>query len=122
MTEQAKTTPTKEPSNTLYVQRWTDLDAPTDPAQFEITNDDGDSHVIRVDRKMRQILEVLDKRTIYCASRCRISHYVNLLRHEKRVEIETDRYSNDADSGRLSYGVFRLVSKVTRIDRQEVRS
>lgn len=108
-------TPTKEPKNTLYVQRWADLPALTETAEFEITNGDGDSHTIHVNKNTRRVFEALWKSPIYCASRCRISHYVNLLRHEYNVEIETDRYSNDPDTGRLTYGVFRLVSKVRRI-------
>ncbi len=119
MTAATQTNPSKEPSNTLYVQRWADLNALTEPAEFEVTNDNGESHVIHADRNLRRVLEALRKQPIYCASRCRVSHYVNLLRHEKRVAIETDRYSNDAASGRMSYGVFRLVSKVRRIKPSE---
>lgn len=120
MSEQSQT-PTKEPRDTLYVQRWADLPALTETAEFEITNGDGDSHIIHVNKNMRRVLEALRKCPIYCASRYRVSHYVSLLRHEKRVEIETDRYSNDPDTGRLTYGVFRLVSKVKRVGSQEVR-
>ncbi|WP_209599718.1 hypothetical protein [Ruegeria sp. HKCCSA071] len=111
----SKTTLTKEPRNTLYVQRWADLPALTDMAEFAITNTDGNSHSIHINKNTRRVFEALWKSPIYCASRCRISHYVNLLRHEYNVEIETDRYSNDPDTGRLTYGVFRLVSKVRRI-------
>ena len=122
MTEQATTTPTKEPRNTLYVQRWADLTSKTEPARYRVEDEDGSSHTITVSKNMRRILDTLMLRPIYCASRCRISHYVNVMRHELSVKIETDRYKNDPASGRMSYGVFRLVSKISQVDEREVQS
>lgn len=122
MTETTTKTPTKEPRNTLYVQRWADLANQTEAARYLVEDENGDSHTITVSKNMRRILDTLMLRPIYCASRCRVSHYINVLRHELRVKVETDRYKNDPASGRMSYGVFRLVSKVTRISSQGVQS
>lgn len=109
------------PPNTLSADRWQDFHSGTELAHYLIEDDNGRSHVITANKLMRRVLETLVQRPVFCASRCRVGHYVDLLRKEKRVHIETDWYSNDKATGRMRYGVYRLVSKVTRIDGQEVR-
>lgn len=109
----------KPTKNTLYVERWLGLNFPTDVAAFEVTNKASESHTIHVSKNMRRVLEGLMEQPLYCASRCRIGHYVDLLRKEQHVDIETDWYSSDPETNRMRYGVYRIVSEVTRIDRAE---
>ncbi|WP_299986669.1 hypothetical protein [uncultured Ruegeria sp.] len=121
-TKQQPTEPMGPPVNALSADAWRDFPNKIEPAQYLVENDNGESHVITVSKNMRRVLEALIQRPVYCASRCRIGHYVHLMRHDKRVEIVTDEYSNDSQSGRMRFGIFTLISKVTRIDGREVQS
>ncbi|MCL6286025.1 hypothetical protein M3P21_21140 [Ruegeria sp. 2012CJ41-6] len=110
----------KPPADTLYVQRWGDLPSPAAPAFYEVTNA-GETHTIHADKLMQRVLEGVMKQPVFCASRCRVGHFIDLLRKDKRVEIETDWYKNDPASGRMRFGVYRLISEVARIDGKEAQ-
>ncbi|MEX0349858.1 MAG: hypothetical protein AB3N15_10590 [Paracoccaceae bacterium] len=112
----------REPSNTLYVEAWHNLPPLTEPATYEVTDKDGETHIIHVSKLRRRVLEALMKQPTYCASRCRLSQYVSFLKHEDKVDIATDLYSNDSATGRMTYGVYRLISKVRRLADKEVQS
>lgn len=111
----------RPPKNALSVDRWNDLPNRVKPASYLVVNGDGSSRTIYASKNLRRVLEALTERQVYCASRCRISEYVRQLRDDLGIEIETDRYPGNPASGAASCGVYRLTSRVTRIDRKAVQ-
>lgn len=109
--------------NTRRVLGWINLSNRTEPAEFEFTTPDGKCKTFWASKNKRRILEALILAPMYCASPCRLSHYVQLMRDELGEDfIETKWYSNDPATGRERFGVYALKYKVTRIVRQAVQS
>ena len=100
------------PSNTLHVNRWDDLPDDIKPATYRIINTD---HKFTVQKKTRQTLDGLIKQPVACASKCRISDRVLLLRRDYGLNIEMEMFQSDGDTQGESFGVYFLESKVERI-------
>lgn len=116
-----KVTEQKPPKNAKRIYRWSDLPSKTTPARYRVTDPDQESRVIILSKRRRQVLEGLIDGPIYAASYCRISDQVLPLRRDHGVEIDCEMYRNDPETGRSTYGVYVLQSKVERIG-EEVRS
>ena len=109
--------------NTRRVLGWINLPNRNDPAEFEFVTDDGKRRTFWASKNKRRILEALMLDPMYCASPCRLSHYVQLMRDELGKDfIETKWYDNDPATGRERFGVYTLGYKVCRVNRQGVRS
>lgn len=108
------------PCNAKRVHRVTDLPKDRNPAQFEIINANSRSHVVILDKRRRQILELLARGPVYCASPIRISDVVHVLKREIGLEVETEFYAGDRVTGAGDFGVYFLRSRVRRLDGQEV--
>ncbi len=113
---------TRPAPGTLWVTGWHSLKSETAIAAFLVESEGADPRTIHVGKNKRRIVEALINNPMYCASPCRLSHYVMELREEQGLNIETEWYSNDPKTGRERYGVYVLKDKVTRIDGNEVRS
>lgn len=109
------------PTNALRVYRWADLPNLTAPALYRVTDPGQEPREIYASKHKRQVLEGLMRSPLYAASYCRLSDQVLPLRRDDGVNIECKMYRGDADTGRQKFGIYFLVSKVTRIDSQEVR-
>lgn len=57
---------------------------------------------------------------VYCASPVRISDIVFVLKRENGLEVDTEFYPGDPETGAGQYGVYFLKSRVRRLIRQEV--
>lgn len=108
------------PHNAKRVLRVADLPKDRNPAQFEITNANSKSRVVILDKRRRQILELLASGPVYCASPVRISDVVYVLKREIGLEVETEFYPGDRAAGAGDFGVYFLRSRVRRLDGQEV--
>lgn len=109
------------PANALRIYRWADLPNLTTPALYRVTDPGQEPREIYASKHKRQVLEGLMRSPLYAASYCRLSDQVLPLRRDDGVNIECKMYRGDADTGRQKFGIYFLVSKVTRIDSQEVR-
>ncbi|WP_170766480.1 hypothetical protein [Ruegeria lacuscaerulensis] len=109
-------------AGTLWVTGWHCLKSETGMGEYLVESEGADPRTLHVSKNKRRVLEALIKGPMYCASPCRLSHYVQMLRDEQGLNIETEWYSNDARTGRERFGVYVLKDKVTLIDSQGVRS
>jgi len=106
----------KPPSNALNSGNWNAISKQTKRTTFEVLGGDGKSRTISVANNCLRVLDCLTKRPLYCASRARISQEVSTLKHRYGLDIETLLYRNDPQTGRKTYGVYFLRSKVKRVD------
>lgn len=104
------------PKNSLRVAGWHSLPLKTRSARYRITKSNGTTHIISVKNHARQVLDGLIVTPVFCASIARVSHFVNILRKEKRVGIHTEPYENDRETSRARFGVFFLTDKVELIE------
>ncbi|WP_439521077.1 hypothetical protein [Marivita sp.] len=102
-------------ADTKRIYKWANLKADTTRASFLIENEGIKPFKITVSLKKRQVLEGLMQSPIMAASYCRISDQVLPLRRDYGVNIVCTIYKNDPETGRETFGVYTLVSKVTRI-------
>ena len=112
----------KPPKNTRRVSRWADLPDCREPAEYLVTDQSGNTRSIWVSKHKRQILEALMRAPMFCASICRLSHFIMGLREVQGLNIETERFSNDPATGRETYGIYKLLDNVTPVGGQGVRS
>ncbi|TNF12798.1 MAG: hypothetical protein EP320_11065 [Rhodobacteraceae bacterium] len=108
------------PRDAKRIYRAADLPKERDPAQFEIISANSKSRVVILDKRRRQILELLARGPVYCASPVRISDVVYVLKREIGLEVETEFYPGDRATGTGDFGVYFLRSRVRRLDGQEV--
>lgn len=110
----------RPPKDALRVYKWADLPGLTEPAEYLVSDPNQEPRKIWVSKHKRQVLEGLMKHPIYAASYARISDQVSPLRHDLGVDIATRIYRNDAETGRKTYGVYFLKSKVVRVAPERV--
>lgn len=96
--------------------RISDLPHNRRPARFLISNQGGEPQTVVLSKRRRQIIELLMRGPVYCASPVRISDVVSVLKHETSIDIHTEFYAGDRDIGAGDYGVYFLRSTVCRID------
>ena len=70
-------------------------------------------------KRQRQVVDLLIKGPVHCASPVRISDMVHILKHEHGIDIETEMYPGDEVTGTGSYGVYFLRSRVRCLDSLE---
>ena len=109
------------PSNTLHVNRWTDLPDRLDPARYRFIKN-GEVHEFTAHKKARQVIEGLMIRPIACASKCRISHYVSLFKRDNGIDIDMTMYrpKDGSPQGGGGFGVYTLQSKIERVSDYEM--
>ena len=102
----------RPPANARDAQAWRDLE-PASPggSTFEFPTKDGEPRRINASKHLEQVLRTLMKAPLYCGSRCRLSHYVMELR-ELGVDIETEGFRSEVETGRQTYGVWFLRSNI----------
>lgn len=105
----------RPPAGTRRIMRVADLPQERGPKKYIIVNEGKAPKVITLSKRLRQILELLMAARVYCASPVRIGASVGILRDDYGIEIATDRYPGNPITGSGPHGVYRLVSKVSRI-------
>lgn len=108
------------PRHAKRVNRVADLPSDRNPATFEIVNEHGKCRIVILDKRRRQILELLTIGPVYCASPVRISDIVHVLKREIGLEVDTEFYPGDRATGAGDFGVYFLRSRVRRLDGREV--
>lgn len=103
-------------ANTQSINRWEDTPKLTSPAEYEISQEHGETRVENLAKGNRRILEALMLCPIYCASRVRISDRVLILKRDYGVAIRTDMYTSDGTSECERFGVYTLDCQVRRLD------
>ncbi len=106
--------------NALWVTTWRDLPCKTEPAQYTVTDEAGETRKIRVSKNKRRIIDALVDGPVHCASPCRLSHFVMGLREEQGLNIETVWFDQDPKAGRARFGIYKLLDQVTRIEERGV--
>lgn len=106
------------PRNAQRIFCVADLPKDRRAACFHITRKDGETLPVILHKRRRQIMELLMRGPVYCASPVRISDIVCILKHECSLEVETVFYHGDKTTGAGDFGVYFLRSQVTRLDGQ----
>ncbi|WP_306131333.1 hypothetical protein [Roseivivax marinus] len=112
-----KFTDMKPPQNAKRIYRWADLPECLAPSKYLVEDSDGKSHEIWCSKNRQRVLEGLMRSPLFSASYTRLSDHVDHLKRSG-VDIETLMFRNDPETGRKTYGIYRLVSKVTRLDHE----
>lgn len=104
--------PEKPPSNTRRIMRVADLPPFRSPRGYWIENGDGEALFVILDKRKRQVLDLLRQSPVYCASPVRLSDVVFVLKRDCGLDVATDFYPGDPDIGTGTYGVYTLKSRV----------
>jgi hypothetical protein len=105
----------KPPAHTQRIERWNDLPAAPKPVRVEVTKPDGTTHRVTVSKNQLRVLRGLELGPIYCASFCRIGHFVNKLRDDAGIGIETHWFKNDQETDRAQFGIYELSDTVREV-------
>lgn len=110
----------KPPSNSQRVHRVADLPPERGPTTYVIVNNDEDPKTMTLQKRKRQIMDLLLQGPVYCASPVRISDIIHILKREIGLDVETKFYAGDKATGSGDYGVYFLKSRVHRSQPQQV--
>jgi hypothetical protein len=108
------------PSSTQRIWRVADLPRSRGAAKYRIEDGNGQGGIVTLSKRRRQVMDLLMQGPVYCASPVRISDIVHLLKRETGVEVDTEYYPGDKETGDGTYGVYLLRSTVTRVEREGV--
>lgn len=100
------------PLNSQRIHRVADLPPYRSPMVYVIANNDEDTHIATLQKRKRQIMDLLLQGPVYCASPVRISDIVHILKREIGLDVETTIYPGDKQTGAGDYGVYFLKSRV----------
>lgn len=115
-----KTNQLKPPANAQRIWRVADLPKHRAPAHYLIATDDGEPTKVLLSKRRRQVMDLLMQGPVYCASPVRISDIVHLLKRETGVQVDTEYYPGDVETGAGAFGVYFCRSNVTLLDNREV--
>lgn len=110
---------TKPPKNSQRIWRVADLPQARAAQSYRFTNTDGSEIKVLLANRRRQVLELLLKGPVYCASPVRLSDIVHVLKRENGLEVHTEFYPGDTETGAGIYGVYFLKSRVARLSALE---
>jgi len=110
----------KAPKDAQRIWRVSDLPKNRNPAWYAITHENGKTETYVLDKRRRQVIDLLVRGPVYCASPVRLSDIVHVLKRETGLNVHTEFYAGDPDTGTGAYGVYFLLSVVERIDGSEV--
>lgn len=111
---------TKPPASAQRIWRVSDLPNTRGDAWYGIRNGDGTETAHRLAKRRRQVLELLARGPVYCASPVRISDIVHILKREIGLDVHTEYYPGDPKIGAGAYGVYFLKSYVRRLAARRV--
>ena len=110
-----KTDDNKPPESARHVWGVSGLSRDRSPATYTIEHADGSVTHHILSKRRRQVMDLLMRSPVYCASPVRISDIVHLLKRETGVDIHTEYYAGDPETGAGAFGVYFLKSKVRRV-------
>ncbi len=100
------------PNGTRWIMAQMNLPQNYGLGRFEIKPLGGVGRTIAISKRIRQVLEALAVGPLYCASTVRLSHYVDILRDDHGVNIETLWFSDNKGPLKTRYGVYVLRDEV----------
>lgn len=103
------------PKGTRWIMGNHDLPQNYGMARFKLKDPQGHSNVISLSKRMRQVWEALAKSPLYCASTIRVGHYVDVLRDDHGVNIDTLWFTDDKGPIKTRFGVYVLRDDVALI-------
>jgi len=107
------------PPNAQRVRCADDLPQTRGAAKYAIHTPDGKTVTQTLCKRRRQVLELLMRGPVFCASPVRISDVVFVLKTKNGLDIETETYPGDPTLGTGDFGVYFLLSRVTRATASE---
>lgn len=102
----------KPPHDARRIRRVADLPPERRAACYLIQNGDEPPRSVILDKRKRQVLDLLRQAPVFCASPVRVSDVVFVLKRECGLDVETTLYPGDPETGAGSYGVYTLRSRV----------
>lgn len=108
------------PANARRIFRVADLPKDRGAARYQITRRNGETSTVILHKRRRQILDLLRRGPVFCASPVRISDIVCILKHECGLEVETVFFPGEKVNGAGDFGIYFLRSQVTQLDGQGV--
>jgi hypothetical protein len=106
-------------NNARRIWRVADLPQDRGPATYLIRNGDKAPREVTLEKRQRQILDLLRAGPVYAASPVRISDIVHVLKRDIELDVETVRYPGDPATGSGSFGVYFLRSSVSPVIKAE---
>ncbi|AZQ69497.1 hypothetical protein EF888_21500 [Silicimonas algicola] len=100
------------PANAQRIWRVADLPKERSPATYVVCNEGQEPSRVTLQKRLRQVLDLLRAGPVYCASPVRLSDIVHILKRDQAIKVETTMYPGDPDTGASSYGVYSLLSTV----------
>lgn len=110
----------RPPENARRIWRVADLPPYRGEALYGITNGTQPETAHLLAKRRRQVMDLLMAGPVYCASPVRISDIVHVLKTENGLQVETEYYPGDPETGAGNFGIYFLVSRVRKLARQEV--
>jgi hypothetical protein len=104
---------TTPPNDARRIWRVADLPKDRGSASYMIRNGDETPREVTLDKRQRQVLDLLRAGPVYAASPVRLSDIVHILKRDIELDVETVRYPGDPATGSGSFGIYFLRSSVT---------
>ncbi len=101
------------------IHRVADLPYDRNPADYIVKTGDDDTKTITLQKRKRQVLDLLMTVPVYAASPVRLSDIVHLLKLEDAIDIETVMFPGDPGTGTMRFGVYLLRGKIERLPEME---
>ncbi len=106
------------PANAQRVRCAEDLPQTRSPAKYEVRMG-GETKTLVLHKRRRQVLELLMRNPVYCASPVRLSDIVMVLKRDNGLDVETLTFPGDPKLGIGDFGIYILRSHVLRADTAE---
>ncbi|MEO1143784.1 MAG: hypothetical protein AAFW66_15825 [Pseudomonadota bacterium] len=97
------------------IHRVADLPYDRSPAEYLVTAENSETKTVSLQKRKRQVLDLLMQAPLYAASPVRLSDMVHLLKLEDGIDIETVMFPGDPGTGTTRYGIYVLRSMVERL-------
>lgn len=104
------TTKSKQPP--MWVLSTQHLSQNTSPAQYEVTNPEGETKLVTLSKRKRQVVDTLLTRDLFCASTVRIGDIVFRLKQDEGLFADTKRLPNGREYYTLRDAVVPLSREV----------
>jgi len=108
------------PTTAQRIMRSADLPQERGAATYIVYNNDEEPLTATLDKRRRQILDLLMQGPVHCASPIRISDIVHNLKREIGLDVETKMFPGDTTIGAGAFDVYFLKSRVHRVQPNQV--
>ena len=103
------------PPHAQRVRSVADLPPQRAPARYRIRQADGSTREVLLNKRHRQVLDLLRRGPVFAASPLRISDAVRELRADFGIAIHTAMHPGDRSIGSGDFGIYHLVGSVALV-------